>query len=66
LESKFRLEIETRSLELERMTDAFYECKRHMEIYKTSLENQKFESEKIIQELREKHKSELSEIFEEN
>ena len=48
------------------MTDAFYECKRHMEIYKTSLENQKFESEKIIQELREKHKSELSEIFEEN
>jgi len=66
LESKFRLEIETRSLELERMTDAFYECKRHMEIYKTSLENQKFESEKIIQELREKHKSELTEIFEEN
>ena len=27
------------ALELEKMTDAYYECKRHMEIYKTSLEN---------------------------
>ncbi|CDW73834.1 UNKNOWN [Stylonychia lemnae] len=66
LESKFRIELETRALELERMTDAFYECKRHMEIFKTSLENQKFESEKILQEMREKHKNELTEIYEEN
>lgn len=48
------------------MTDVYYECKRHMEIYKTSLENQKFETEKIIQEMRDKHKQELNEIFEEN
>lgn len=66
LESRFRLEIETKALELERMTDAYYECKRHMEIYKTSLENQKYESEKILSELREKHKTELTELFEEN
>jgi hypothetical protein len=53
-------------MELERMTEAYYECKRHMEIYKTSLENQKFESEKILVELRDKHKSEIGELFEEN
>eukprot|EP00347_Sterkiella_histriomuscorum_P013840 403363164 len=66
LESRFRIELETRALELEKMTDAYYECKRHMEIYKTSLENQKFDTEKIVQEMREKHKMELNEIFEEN
>lgn len=66
LESRYRLEIETKALELERMTDAYYESKRHMEIYKTSLENQKYEFEKIIAEMREKQKSELEEIFEEN
>lgn len=66
LESRFRIELETRALELEKVTDAYYECKRHMEIYKTSLENQKFESEKILQEMRDKHKHELNEIFEEN
>lgn len=37
-----------------------------MEIYKTSLENQRYESEKIIAELRDKHKQELTEVFEEN
>ena len=30
------------------------------------MENNKYESEKIIQELRDKQKSELSEIYEEN
>lgn len=30
------------------------------------MENHKYESDKIIQELREKHKTELSEIYEEN
>ena len=66
LESRFRAELETRALELERMTDAYYECKRHMEIYKTSLENQKYETEKMLVELREKHKAEVNELFEEN
>ncbi len=66
LESRFRLEIESKSLELEKMTDAYYECKRHMEIYKTSLENQKHESEKVLSELRDQHKKEVSDLFEEN
>ncbi len=66
VEARFRIELETKSLELERATDMFYECKRQMEIYKTSLENSKYESEKIISEMRDKHKSEITEVFEEN
>ena len=66
IEARFRLEIETKSLELDKMTEAFYETKRQLELVKTSFENQKYESEKIIQELRDKHKSELSELYEEN
>lgn len=66
VEAKYRIELETRGMELEKMTEAYYESKRQMEIYRTSLENQKYESEKIIQELKEKHKNELSEIYEEN
>ena len=58
------MEIETKALELERMTDAYYECKRHMEIYKNTLENQKYESERIISELREKSRDELNELLE--
>lgn len=66
IEARFRLEIETKTIELEKMTEAYYETKRQFEIVKTSMENQKYESEKIVQELRDKHKSELSEIYEEN
>ena len=66
IEARFRLDIETKTLELEKMTEAYYETKRQFELVKTSMENHKYESEKIIQELREKHKSELSEIYEEN
>ena len=48
LEGRFRMDLETKMLELDKMTDAFYECKRQLEIYRTLLENQKYESEKII------------------
>lgn len=50
LESRYRIEIETRNLELDKMTDAYYECKRHMELYKGSLENLKYETDKIRKE----------------
>ena len=66
IEARFRLDIETKTLELEKMTEAYYETKRQFELVKTSMENHKYESEKIIQELRDKHKSELSDIYEEN
>lgn len=48
MEGRFRMELETKHLEMERMTEAYYECKRQMDIYKTTLENNRYESEKII------------------
>ena len=35
IEARFRLEIETKTVEVEKITDAFYECKRQFEIVKT-------------------------------
>jgi hypothetical protein len=66
IEARFRVEIETKTLELEKMTDAFYECKRQFDIMRTSMENHKYESEKIIEELRDKHKNEIQQLFDEN
>ena len=56
MEGRYRMEIEQGRLEMERMTEAYYECKRQMDIYKTSLENTRYESEKLLQDLKERHK----------
>jgi hypothetical protein len=62
IDGRYRMELETRALELERMTDAYYDVKRQLEIFKTSLENQRYETDKIIEELRDKNKQEISEL----
>jgi hypothetical protein len=62
IDGRYRMELETRALELERMTDAYYDVKRQLEIFKTSLENQRYETEKIVEELRDKSKQEISEL----
>jgi hypothetical protein len=41
-------------VELERMTEAYYECKRQYDIVKTTLESHKYESEKIVSDLKER------------
>lgn len=66
LENRFRLELETKGLEVERMTEAYYECKRQMDIYKQTLENSRFESDKAVQDMKERHKNELNELIEQN
>lgn len=48
------------------MTEAYYECKRQLDIFKTSLENHRYEADKIIQELKERHKNEVEDLIEEN
>jgi hypothetical protein len=35
VEARFRVELETKTLELERMSDCFYDSKRQLEILKT-------------------------------
>ena len=66
IEARFRLELETKALELDKMTEAYYETKRQFEIVKTSFDSHKYESEKLLNDLRDKHKTELNELFEEN
>ena len=48
IEARFRTELETKALELEKMTDAYYECKRQFEIVSTQLDNHKYETDKIV------------------
>lgn len=48
------------------MTEAYYECKRQADILKTTLEQNKYDAEKIIADLKERHRSELNALVEEN
>jgi hypothetical protein len=41
VEAKYRYELETRQGELERVSDAFYESRRQLEIVKAALEGNK-------------------------
>ena len=66
LEAKFRFELENRSAELERTSDAFYEQRRQLEILKTAFEGNKYEHEKFVAELRDRHKLEMLQMAEEN
>ena len=66
VEGRFRLDLETKTQELERVTEAYFETKRQLEVYRTSLENHRYESDKIVTDLRSKHRSELDELVEEN
>jgi hypothetical protein len=66
VEGRFRMEIEGRQNEIERISDAYYEIKRQNEIFKTTIENIKYESEMVITELKNRHKSEISELLEQN
>jgi len=66
IEGRYRMELETKYQELERMTEAYYECKRQLDIFKTSLENHRYEAEKIIGDLKDRHKHEVEDLIEEN
>ena len=59
LEAKFRFELESRGQELERTSDALYESKRQLEIVKTALEGSRYENEKFVSDLRNRHKAEV-------
>lgn len=48
IEARFRLEIETKTVECEKMTEAYYEVKRQFEIVKTSFESHKYEADKLL------------------
>ena len=51
---------------MERTSDGLFESRRQLEIVKTALESTRYENEKFVQDLRDRHKAEIDEIVTEN
>ena len=66
LEAKFRFELENTRQELERSSDSLFESRRQLEIVKTALESTRYENDKFVQDLRDRHKAEIDEVVQEN
>lgn len=59
LENKYRFEIDSKSLELEKVSENYFESKRLYELSRTQVESQKVEYDKVISDLKRRHKEEL-------
>ena len=66
LESRHRIDLEQKLSENERLQDQFYESKRQLDIVRTQFDSFKYESEKEMQDIRDKMKSEIQELMLEN
>ncbi|CDW85959.1 UNKNOWN [Stylonychia lemnae] len=66
IEGRHRIELDQKQQENERMSEQYYESKRQLEVVKTQLDTFKHESEKELNDLREKHKQEVHEMMLEN
>ena len=55
LENKYRFEIDSKSLELEKVSENYFESKRLYELSKTQVESQKVEYDKVISDLKRRH-----------
>lgn len=55
LENKYRFEIDSKCLELEKVSENYFESKRLYELSKTSLESQKLEYDKVVTDLKRRH-----------
>ena len=52
LENKYRLGIDTKVNELDKLSESYYETKRLYELQKTQLESYKIENEKVISDIK--------------
>ena len=66
LENKYRFEIDSKSLELEKVSENYFESKRLYELSKTQVESQKVEYDKVISDLKRRHQEELQEMVADN
>ena len=53
-------------MELDKVSESYFEIKRMHEISKTSLEGQKIEFEKVVDDMKRRHQEELSELVQDN
>ena len=66
LESKYRFDIDSKSMELDRLSEQYFETKRHLELTKTELENLKVEHEKVLGDIKRRNKEEIDELVSDN
>lgn len=66
LENKYRFEIDSKALELEKVSENYFESKRLYELHKTQVESQKIEYEKVFSDLKRRHQEEIQELVADN
>lgn len=66
LENKYRFELDSKAMDLDKVSESYFETKRLYETVKTDLESRKLEHEKVVDHLRRRHKEELQELVNDN
>ena len=59
IETRHKIEIESRQQENDRLAEQYYEARRHNEVLKAQIESVKSEAEKECKDLKDKHRQEL-------
>jgi hypothetical protein len=66
IETPHRITLESKQNEIEKLAENLYEIRRQHDILKTQFENNKFEYERELNDLRERQKQEIHEMIMEN
>ena len=66
LENKYRFEIDSKTLELDKISEKYFETKRLYELSKTSVDSIKIEYDKVIEDIKRRNKEEVGDFIQEN
>lgn len=66
LEAKYRFDLDSKIMELDKISESYFETKRHLELTKTNLESSKLEFEKVESDLKRRQKEEINELVADN
>jgi exonuclease VII small subunit len=59
LENKYRFELDSKAMELDKVSESYFETKRLYEANKTELEGTKLDYEKVVSDMRRRQSEEL-------
>ena len=66
LESKYRFELDSKTMELDKVSESYFETKRMYELMKTQLESVKMENEKVVCDAKSRYNEEISDLVADN
>lgn len=66
MENKYRFELDSKAVELDKVSESYFETKRLYEAAKTDLESRKLEHEKALEQIRRRHREEMQELGADN